>query len=154
MLKRRVGNPNIHSVLEYSSNGCRPFAGQGGPSTTDAAHGLRRHCSCQVDAYRLRPPTLDLSVLRLGFDVRRRRWTGSSAAVKSLSLLSREPVEDRLHGHGLEPPPVRDDCWKEKCRARGGELALHRRAHQLYYPPEPGKARAKVVTIEVTRKGR
>ena len=24
----------------------------------------------------------------------------------------------------------------------------------LYYPPEPGKARAKVVTIEVTRKGR
>jgi len=24
----------------------------------------------------------------------------------------------------------------------------------LYYPPEPGKARAKVVTIEITRKGR
>lgn len=24
----------------------------------------------------------------------------------------------------------------------------------LYYPPEPGKSRAKVVTIEITRKGR
>jgi len=71
-LKRRVGNPNIHSVLEYSTRtGVTRSLVKGGAKYHQmllkafAEHLLHT----TLDAQRLVAPTLDLSALRLGFDV-------------------------------------------------------------------------------------
>ena len=91
-LKRRVGNPNIHSVLEYSSGtGVTRSLVKGGAKYHQmllkafAEHLLH----VKLDAQRLLPPTLDLSALRLGFDVPQAQADGFNVLqVKSISLLS------------------------------------------------------------------
>ena len=91
-LKRRVGNPNIHSVMEYAmATGVTRSLVKGGAKYHQmlldafAEHLL----GVKVDARRIRPPTLDLSALRLGFDVPQAIADGFIALqVKSLSLLS------------------------------------------------------------------
>ena len=86
------GNPNIHSVLEYSAiTGVTRSLVKGGAKYHQmllkafAEHLLH----VKVDAHRLMPPTLDLSVLRLGFDVPQAEVDGFNVLqVKSISLLS------------------------------------------------------------------
>ncbi len=159
-LKRRVGHPDIHSVLEYSQ--------ATGVARTLVKGGIKYHqmlikAFCEhlllqaVDAQRLRPPTLDLSKLRAGFDVPQAINDGFvTVQVKSLTVLSPDRqlklectatasnahacVTDLLED--LLPTPLRDQ-W-------------HVAAAQinLYYPPEAGRSRSKVVSIEVTSKGR
>lgn len=159
-LKRRVGNPNIHSVLEYSaSTGVVRSLVRGGAKYHQmllkafAEHLLH----VKVDALRLRPPTLDLSVLRLGFDVPQAQVDGFNVLqVKSLSLLSPD-TQLKIDCTAMASSHHRcvTDLLAEKLPGPLAENWLVVAAHiNLYYPPEPGKARAKVVTIEVTRKGR
>mgnify|MGYP000479321433 FL=1 len=91
-LKRRVGNPNIHSVLEYSTRtGVTRSLVKGGAKYHQmllkafAEHLLHT----TLDAQRLKAPTLDLSALRLGFDVPQAEVDGFNVLqVKSISLLS------------------------------------------------------------------
>ena len=159
-LKRRVGNPNIHSVLEYSSaTGVTRSLVKGGAKYHQmllkafAEHLLH----VKLDAHRLLPPTLDLSVLRLGFDVPQAEVDGFNVLqVKSISLLSPD-TQLKIDCTAMSSSEHRcvTDLLAEKLPGPLAENWLVTAAHiNLYYPPEPGKARAKVVTIEVTRKGR
>ena len=159
-LKRRVGNPNIHSVLEYSSaTGVTRSLVKGGAKYHQmllkafAEHLLH----VKLDAHRLLPPTLDLSVLRLGFDVPQAEVDGFNVLqVKSISLLSPD-TQLKIDCTAMSSSENRcvTDLLAEKLPGPLAENWLVTAAHiNLYYPPEPGKARAKVVTIEVTRKGR
>ena len=110
-----------------------------------------------LDAHRLLPPTLDLSVLRLGFDVPQAEVDGFNVLqVKSISLLSPD-TQLKIDCTAMSSSEHRcvTDLLAEKLPGPLAENWLVTAAHiNLYYPPEPGKARAKVVTIEVTRKGR
>jgi len=160
VLKRRVGNPNIHSVLEYSSaTGVTRSLVKGGAKYHQmllkafAEHLLH----VKLDAHRLLPPTLDLSVLRLGFDVPQAEVDGFNVLqVKSISLLSPD-TQLKIDCTAMSSSEHRcvTDLLAEKLPGPLAENWLVTAAHiNLYYPPEPGKARAKVVTIEVTSKGR
>ena len=159
-LKRRVGNPNIHSVLEYSAiTGVTRSLVKGGAKYHQmllkafAEHLLH----VKVDAHRLMPPTLDLSVLRLGFDVPQAEVDGFNVLqVKSISLLSPD-TQLKVDCTAMASSEHRcvTDLLAEKLPGPLAENWLVTGAHiNLYYPPEPGKTRPKVVTIEVTRKGR
>jgi hypothetical protein len=159
-LKRRIGNPNIHSVLEYSSRtGVTRSLVKGGTKYHQmllkafAEHLL--HTS--LDAQRLMAPTLDLSALRLGFDVPQAQVDGFNVLqVKSISLMS---PDNRLKldctAMAASEHRCVTDLLAEKLPGPLAENWMVTAAQiNLYYPPEPGKARAKVVTIEITRKGR
>ncbi|TXH86404.1 MAG: hypothetical protein E6Q78_17280, partial [Rhodoferax sp.] len=159
-LKRRVGNPNIHSVLEYSSRtGVTRSLVKGGTKYHQmllkafAEHLL--HTS--LDAQRLMAPTLDLSALRLGFDVPQAQVDGFNVLqVKSISMMS---PDNRLKldctAMAASEHRCVTDLLAEKLPGPMAENWMVTAAQiNLYYPPEPGKARAKVVTIEITRKGR
>lgn len=91
-LKRRVGNPNIHSVLEYSARTgvTRSLIKGGAKYHQMLLKAFSEHLlHVKLDAHRLVPPTLDLSVLRLGFDVPQAEMDGFNVLqVKSISLLS------------------------------------------------------------------
>ena len=91
-LKRHVGNPNIHSVVEYSSmtGVSRSLAKSGAKFHQALLKAFAEHClHVDLEAQRLRPPTLDLSVLRLGFDVPQAQADGFNVLqIKSITLLS------------------------------------------------------------------
>ena len=159
-LKRRVGNPNIHSVLEYSARtGVTRSLIRGGAKYHQmllkafAEHLLH----VNLEAHRLMPPTLDLSVLRLGFDVPQAEVDGFNVLqVKSISLLSPDN-QLKLDCTAMASSEHRcvTELLEEKLPGPLAENWLVTAAQiNLYYPPEPGKSRAKVVTIEITRKGR
>jgi len=159
-LKRRVGNPNIHSVLEYSTRtGVTRSLVKGGAKYHQmllkafAEHLL--HTS--LDAQRLMAPTLDLSALRLGFDVPQAQVDGFNVLqVKSISLLSPDnQLKVDCTAMAASEHRCVTDLLAEKLPGPLAENWMVTAAQiNLYYPPEPGKARAKVVTIEITRKGR
>jgi hypothetical protein len=159
-LKRRVGNPNIHSVLEYSTHtGVTRSLVKGGAKYHQmllkafAEHLL--HTS--LDAQRLMAPTLDLSALRLGFDVPQAQVDGFNVLqVKSISLLSPDnQLKVDCTAMAASEHRCVTDLLAEKLPGPLAENWMVTAAQiNLYYPPEPGKARAKVVTIEITRKGR
>lgn len=159
-LKRRVGNPNIHSVLEYSTRtGVTRSLVKGGAKYHQmllkafAEHLL--HTS--LDAQRLLAPTLDLSALRLGFDVPQAQVDGFNVLqVKSISLLSPDnQLKVDCTAMAASEHRCVTDLLAEKLPGPLAENWMVTAAQiNLYYPPEPGKARAKVVTIEITRKGR
>lgn len=111
----------------------------------------------KVDAQRIWPPTLDLSALRLGFDVPQAIADGFIALqVKSLSFMSSDNAL-KLDCTAMASSDQRCavDLMQEKLPGPLAEEWLVTAARiNLYYPPEPGKARNKPVTIEVTRKGR
>jgi hypothetical protein len=162
-LTHHIGNPNIHMVLEYSAKtGVARSLVKGGAKyhsmllTAFAEHLL----GVKVDAHRIKPPTLDLSALRLGFNVPQALTTDGFMAlqVKTLSLLS--PHGD-LKVECTATASSDQQCVTELlAEAFPSENPIKRNwqinsAHiNLYYPPEPGKARSKVITIEITRKGR
>lgn len=159
-LKRRVGHPNIHSVLEYSAaTGVARSLVKGGAEfhrmllNAFAKHLLR----VNVDAERLMPPTLDLSMLRLGFDVPQAQADGFNVLqVKSISLLSPD-TQLKLDCTAMASSEHRcvTSLLEEKLPGPLAENWLVVAARiNLYYPPEQGKVRARKVEIEVTRKGR
>ena len=162
-LTRRVGNPNIHMVLEYSAKTgvARTLVKGGVKYHTMLLEAFAEHLlGTKVDAHRIKPPTLDLSALRLGFDVPQALTTDGFMAVqvKTLSLLS--PHGD-LKVECTATASSDQQCVTELiAESFPNENPLKRNwqinsAHiNLYYPPEPGKMRSKVITIEITRKGR
>lgn len=161
-LKRRVGHPNIHMVLEYSvKTGVVRTLARGGAKyhlmLVDAF--AEQLLGVKVDARRIRPPTLDLSALKLGFDVPQAMADGFTALqVKSIIVLTEDTglkldctamasseqgcVTDLMRKHLPNDNPL-DHGWSIKAASIN-----------LYYPPELGKTRSKVVTVEVTRRGR
>ena len=159
-LKRRVGNPNIHSALEYSSStGVTRSLVKGGAKyhqmllAAFAEHLL----DVKVEAQRLMPPTLDLSKLRLGFDVPQAINDGFSILqVKSLTFLS---PDNRLKLDCTAMVASDRRCVTELIQDAipdviNSHWTVAAAQINLYYPPEIGKSRSKVVSVEVTRKGR
>ena len=159
-LKRHVGNPNIHSVVEYSSmTGVSRSLAKGGARFHQALlKAFAEHClHVDLEAQRLRPPTLDLSVLRLGFDVPQAQADGFNVLqIKSITLLSPD-TQLKLDCTAMASSDHRcvTELLAEKLPTPLTEHWLITAAQiNLYYPPAPGKVRPKVITVEVTRKGR
>ena len=159
-LKRHVGNPNIHSVVEYSSmTGVSRSLAKGGAKFHQALlKAFAEHClHVDLEAQRLRPPTLDLSILRLGFDVPQAQADGFNVLqIKSITLLSPD-TQLKLDCTAMASSDHRcvTELLAEKLPAPLADHWLITAAQiNLYYPPAPGKVRPKVITVEVTRKGR
>lgn len=161
-LLQHVGNPSIHLVLEYSETTgvARTLARGGAKYHQMLVAAFAEHLlGVPVEPQRIRPPTLDLSVLRLGLDVPQAIADGFSALqVKSLALLS---PDGTLKLECTATASSEQRCVSDLLREQfPDEDPLHRgwlvtaARINLYYPPEPGKARPKVITVEVTRRGR
>ncbi len=159
-LKRHVGNPNIHSVVEYSclTGVTRSLVKGGARYHQMLLKAFAKHLlHVTLDAHRMLPPTLDLSALRFGFEVQQAIADGFSVLqVKSISLLSPDnQLKIECTAMASSEHRCVTDLLDEKLPGPLAENWLVTSAHiNLHYAPQPGKTRAKVVTIEVTRKGR
>lgn len=92
VLQRRVGSPNIHMTLEYSdATGVVRTLIRGGAKYHEMlAQAFACHLlGVDVAAQRIKPPTLDLSTLKLGFQVPQAAADGFvTLQVKSITLMS------------------------------------------------------------------
>ena len=159
-LKRHVGNPNIHSVVEYScvTGVSRSLAKGGAKYHQVLLKAFAEHLlHVGLEAHRLRPPTLDLSRLRFGFDVPQAQVDGFNVLqIKSITLLSPD-TQLKLDCTAMASSEHRcvTELLTEKLPAPLSEHWLITAAQiNLYYPPSPGRVRPKMITVEVTRKGR
>lgn len=162
ILTRRVGSPNIHMVLEYSDQtGVVRTIIRGGARYHDMlAEVFTKHLlGADVNAHRIKPPTLDLSVLKMGFQVPQAIEDGFvTLQVKSITLMSPDTV---LRAEFSAMASSEQQCVTELISERlphDNPLANHwlvaAASINLYYAPPPGKQRSPVVTVEVTRRGR
>ena len=159
-LKRRVGNPNIHMVLEYAkaTGVVRTLVRGGAKYQQMLVEAFAEHVlGVKANAHRIKSPTLDLSMLRTGFDVQEAFEDGfSMVQLKALTLLSPDSAL-KIDCTAMQSSQQRSvhELLKEKLPGPlEGQWAVTAAQVNLYYPPEPGRTRAKVVTIEVTSKGR
>ena len=161
-LKRRLGYPNIHMVLEYSQRtGVARTLVRGGTKYHQMLVDAFAECllGVKVDAQRIKPPTLDLSVLRQGFDVPQAMRDGFVALqVKILSVLSPDAALKldctamASSEHGCVTKLLAKSFPNENPLQHGWLITAAK--INLYYPPEHGKVRSKPITVEVTRRGR
>lgn len=159
-LKRRVGNPNIHMVLEYAkaTGVVRTLVRGGAKYQHMLVEAFAEHVlGVKANAHRIKSPTLDLSMLRTGFDVQEAFEDGfSMVQLKALTLLSPDSAL-KIDCTAMQSSQQRSvhELLKEKLPGPlEGQWAVTAAQVNLYYPPEPGRTRPKVVTIEVTSKGR
>ena len=159
-LTRRVGNPNIHMVLEYakSTGVVRTLVRGGAKYQQMLVEAFAEHVlGVKASAHKIKSPTLDLSMLRTGFDVPEVFEDGfSMVQLKALTLLSPDTAL-KIECTAMQSSQQRSvhDLLKEKLPGPlEGQWAVTAAQVNLYYPPEPGRTRPKVVTIEVTSKGR
>ena len=159
-LKRRVGNPNIHMVLEYAKTTgvVRTLVRGGAKYQQMLVEAFAEHVlGVKANAHRIKSPTLDLSMLRTGFDVQEAFEDGfSMVQLKALTLLSPDSAL-KIDCTAMQSSQQRSvhELLKEKLPGPlEGQWAVTAAQVNLYYPPEPGRTRPKVVTIEVTSKGR
>lgn len=161
-LQRRVGSPNIHMTLEYSdATGVVRTLIRGGAKYHEMlAHAFALHLlGVDVAAQRIKPPTLDLSTLKLGFQVPQAAADGFvSLQVKSITLMS---PDTHLKAEFTAMASSQHECVTELIAEKfehDNPLARHwlvtAATINLYYAPPPGKQRSPVVTVEVTRRGR
>jgi hypothetical protein len=161
-LKRRVGNPNIHMVLEYSqATGVVRTLVKGGTKYHQMLVGVfaDQLLGSLVDPRRIKQPTLNLSALKNGFDVPQATHDGFVVAhVKSITVISPEKNlqiectamacrEQHCVTHLLHQALPNDDPLIKDWQVDAARI-------NLYYPPAPGKGRNKVVTVEITHRGR
>ncbi|MGB4227354.1 MAG: hypothetical protein WBJ68_12005 [Candidatus Dechloromonas phosphoritropha] len=159
-LKRRVGNPNIHMVLEYAkaTGVVRTLVRGGAKYQQMLVEAFAEHVlGVKANAHRIKSPTLDLSMLRTGFDVQEAFEDGfSMVQLKALTLLSPDSAL-KIDCTAMQSSQQRSvhELLKEKLPGPlEGQWAVTAAQVNLYYPPEPGRTRPKMVTIEVTSKGR
>lgn len=160
VLKHRVGNPNIHMVLEYAqSTGVVRTLVRGGQKVQQMlVEAFAEHLlGVKTNAQKIKAPCLDLSTLRTGFDVPEVFEDGFSLVqLKSLTLLS--PDGDlKIECTAMQASQQRSvhELLKEKLPGPlEGQWAVTAAQVNLYYPPEPGRTRARVVPIEITSRGR
>jgi hypothetical protein len=161
-LQRRVGSPNIQMTLEYSqATGVVRTLIMGGAKYHEmltqafASHLL----GVEVTAQRIKPPTLDLSTLKLGFQVPQAAADGFvTLQVKSITMMS---PDTKLKAEFTAMASSEHECVTELIAekfAQNNPLAhqwlVSAASINLYYAPPPGKQRSPVVTVEVTRRGR
>lgn len=162
-LRRRLGSPDFVLALEYCprTGVVRSLVAGGAKYHQALLQAFAEHIlhASAIDAQRLRPPSLDLSSLRLGVQVPKAIEDGFvQLQVKSLTLLS--PQGD-LRLQATAQGARKDQCVTELL---GDYFAQENPLDQgwtitaaqinLYYPPPSGLSRRKVITIDVTSKGR
>lgn len=148
-LMRRVGNPNIHMVLEYAvaTGVVRTLVRGGAKYHQMLVDAFAEHLlGVKVEPHRVKPPTLDLSVLRLGFDVPKAVADGFAALqVKSISVLSPDTAL-KLDCTAMASSEQRcvtellQDAFPGEDPLARGWLVTAARIN-LYCPPELGKSR-------------
>lgn len=160
VLKQRVGNPNIHMVLEYAeATGVVRTLVRGGHKVQQMlVQAFAEHVlGVQATPERIKAPALDLSALRAGFDVPEVFEDGFSLVqLKSLALLSPDG-ELKIECTAMQASRHRSvhELLREQLPAPlEGRWTVLAAQINLYYPPEPGRTRARVVPIEVTSRGR
>ncbi|HWP17552.1 MAG TPA: hypothetical protein VNO84_00315 [Burkholderiaceae bacterium] len=160
VLKQRVGNPNIHMVLEYAeATGVVRTLVRGGHKVQQMlVQAFAEHVlGVQATPERIKAPALDLSALRMGFDVPEVLEDGFSLVqLKSLALLSPDG-ELKIECTAMQASRHRSvhELLREQLPAPlEGRWTVLAAQINLYYPPEPGRTRARVVPIEVTSRGR
>jgi hypothetical protein len=162
LLQRRVGSPDIHMTLEYSdATGVVRTLIRGGAKYHEMlVHAFASHLlGVDISAQRIKPPTLDLSVLKVGFQVPQASDDGFVALqVKSITLMS---PDTELKAQFTAMASSAHQCVTELIAEklpRDNPLAhqwlVNAASIKLYYAPQPGKQRSPVVTVEVTRRGR
>lgn len=159
-LTRRIGNPNIPLALEYSETTgvVRTLVRGGAKYQQMLIDAFAEHVlGVKAHAQRIRPPTLDLSMLRTGFDVPEVFEDGFSLVqLKALTFLSPDGAL-KLECTAMQASQQRSvhELLKEKLPGPlEGNWVVTAAQMNLYYPPEPGQTRSRVVSIEVTSKGR
>lgn len=159
-LKRRVGNPNIHMVLEYSrtTGVVRTLVRGGQKYQKMLVEAFSEHVlGVKANTQRIKAPTLNLSMLRAGFDAPEAFEDGFSVVqLKALTFLSADGAL-KLDCTAMQSSQQRSvhELLQEKLSGPlEGNWMVTAAQINLYYPPEPGKTRMKVVPIEITSKGR
>ena len=159
-LTRRIGNPNIPLALEYSETTgvVRVLVPGGAKYQQMLIDAFAEHVlGVKAHAQKIKPPTLDLSMLRTGFDVPEVFEDGFALVqLKALTFLSPDGAL-KLECTAMQASQQRSvhELLKEKLNGPlEGNWAVTAAQVNLYYPPEPGRTRSRVVTIEVTSKGR
>lgn len=161
-LTRRVGNPQIQMMLEYSvtTGAARTYVRGGNKYHAKLLDAFSAHLLGETaEARRILPPTLDLSVLRAGFQVPAAMTDGFCAmAVKSITLLSPSgqlrmvcTVAAR-NSHDCVTDILREELPNDDPLAAGWLITAAQ--INLYYPPRIGNRGPRVVSVEVTRRGR
>lgn len=160
VLKQRVGNPNIHMVLEYAeATGVVRTPARGGHKVQQMlVEAFAEHVlGVKAMPERIKAPALDSSALRTGFDVPEVFEDGFSLVqLKSLTLLSPEG-DLKIECTAMQASQHRSVHELLRDQLPGpleGRWAVLAAQINLYYPPEPGRTRARVVPIEVTSRGR
>ena len=162
ILTRRIGSPNIHMVLEYSDRtGVVRTIIRGGARYHDMlANAFAEHLlGIAVNARRIKPPTLDLSALKLGFQVPQAIDDGFVALqVKSITLMT---PDTKLKAEFTAMASSEQQCVTELIAGKlpndnplAHQWLVNAASINLFYAPPPGKQRNPVVTVEVTRRGR
>ena len=162
-LMRRTTSPTIQMILEYSrATGVVRTLIKGGAKYQQMfvdAFAVHLLGVDHVHAARIKQPTLNLTALRMGFQVPQAMQDGFvKVQVKNLTVMS---PNHALKVEFVAMASANNCCvtelMAEYFRAdnplgRGWEIQAAR--INLYYPPEAGRSRSKVIPVEVTRLGR
>jgi len=162
-LMRHTGSPTIQMILEYSLvTGVVRTVIKGGAKYQQMlvdAFAVHLLGVDQVHAERIKQPILNLTALRLGFQVPQALADGFvTLQVKNLTVMSpnRALKVDFLAMASADNRCVTASMAEhfptDNPLHRGWEIQAAR--INLYYPPEAGRSRAKVIPVEVTRLGR
>jgi hypothetical protein len=157
-LQRRLSHPDIHMMLEYSlRTGVVRALVPGHPKYQQML--VQAFCEhvLGVSVHQMRPTTLNLSRLRTGIHAPQALADGFSVVqLKSITLLSPDATL-RIQCsamHASQKRSVHELLTEKLPRLLKEDWTVVAAQINLYYPPEPGRTRSKVVTIEVTHKGR
>jgi hypothetical protein len=158
LLTRRIGNPSIHGMLEYSERTgvVRTLIRGGAAFHQMLASEFAAHVLGQVvDAKRIKPEKLDLTTFRAGVDFPQAIKDGFVAVqLKQISVLSptgKLKVECTAMA-AAQNQSVTELMQDELSAPLDGEWTVTAVQINLYYPGETGRNR--VVTAELTSMGR
>jgi len=161
VLSRSVDHPTIHMALEYSTRTgvARTLIKGGEKYNRMLANAFAEHLlGVKVDAQRLKPPPLDLSGLRAGFHVPQAHRDGF--AVLQLKSITVVTPDKKLRGEFSATAGSQQQSVAElmaQSLPNDNPLLHHWEVAaatiNLYYPPASGK-KARVVSVEVTSRGR
>ena len=161
VLARGVDHPTIHMALEYSqrTGAARTLIKGGEKYHTMLANAFAEHLlGVKVDAQRLKPPPLDLSGLRGGFHVPQAHQDGFAVVqLKSITVVTpdkklRSEFSATIHSHQQSVAELMaENLPNDNPLAHQWEVAAA--TINLYYPPTNGR-KARVVSVEVTSRGR
>ena len=162
LLHHRVGSPNIHLTLEYldTTGVIRTLIGGGTKFHEMLVKEFAQHLlGVDVSVQRIKPPTLDLATLKLGFQVPKAAADGFVALqVKSITLMNKDNnlkvvfTAMASSDHTCVTELIAQEFKTDNPLAR--QWLVTAATINLYYAPPVGKQRSPVVSVEVTRRGR